>query len=324
MIKIGVTGTGSLIGQAIIKCIKRSENFSDTNIVGFDYLPGTPGSYWVNSNYILPDILNSSVSPQSIVERVIEIIDIEKIQILFIGIDFDLSLYAEYRSYIEEATGCRVFVSDTRVVEIADDKFKTFKFLERNLLNHPKTFLYSDFNEQIDFPVILKPAVGAGSKDVSIVKDRSSLDQRAKNINNPIIQELIGNAENEYTCGVLTLDDKIIDTIVLQRQLHKGNTSKAIFRFDFPKAIYEYIEEVTNILKPRGVCNYQLRMDQNGVPKIFEINARHSGTTYFRTLFGYNELDLILQHFYPKNDFKRSALREGVAIRYFEETFVAI
>ena len=56
--------------------------------------------------------------------------------------------------------------------------------------------------------------------------------------------------------------------------------------------------------------------------KIFEINARHSGTTYFRMLFGYNEIDLILNYYFPLSNLKRANLREGTAIRYYEEAFI--
>ncbi|MES2808654.1 MAG: ATP-dependent carboxylate-amine ligase, partial [Bacteroidota bacterium] len=34
---IGITGTGSLVGQAIIKSIIRSEYKDDYNLTGFDY-----------------------------------------------------------------------------------------------------------------------------------------------------------------------------------------------------------------------------------------------------------------------------------------------
>ena len=73
-----------------------------------------------------------------------------------------------------------------------------------------------------------------------------------------------------------------------------GNTYTTSLRADFPSVIKDYIESVSARLNQFGVCNFQLRMDQ-GVPKIFEINARHSGTTYIRSLYGFNEVEYILE-----------------------------
>ena len=53
---VGITGTGSLIGQAIIKSIIRSDYSDNYNLVGFDYFTDTVGSFLCKKNHILPDI----------------------------------------------------------------------------------------------------------------------------------------------------------------------------------------------------------------------------------------------------------------------------
>ena len=60
MANIGITGTGSLIGQAIIKSIKQS-SFKNERLIGIDYFTETIGSYWTDKNYILPDILDKDI-----------------------------------------------------------------------------------------------------------------------------------------------------------------------------------------------------------------------------------------------------------------------
>ena len=42
-----------------------------------------------------------------------------------------------------------------------------------------------------------------------------------------------------------------------------------------------------------GATNFQLKLTKKG-PVIFEINPRFSGTTHIRSLFGLNEIDIIL------------------------------
>ena len=97
---IGITGTGSLIGQAIIKSIQKS-SLKNRKLIGLDYFEKTIGSYWVDKNYILPDILNKKIKISDWLDQVISVIQKENVNILFIGVDFELSYFAEYKKQIE-------------------------------------------------------------------------------------------------------------------------------------------------------------------------------------------------------------------------------
>ena len=319
--KIGITGTGSLIGQAIIKCIKSSKYASVSQLIGFDYFSGTIGSYWCSQNFTLPDIY---INPSLEKEWLTTIIDLcikNKLEYLFVGVDFELPLFSKYKSHIEEVTNVKIFVSDESVINVGNDKYKTYKFLEDNNLNYPLTSSYADFSESVfDYPVILKPAVGARSRGVYKINNTEELDKFALKIKLPIVQELIGDDESEFTCGVLMLEGQFISSIALRRTLKEGNTSKAFYKTNFPDIIYSYIKDICLALKPYGSCNLQLRIDKNGVPKLFEINPRHSGTTFIRSQFGYNEIEMILDYFI-EGKVKTPKLREGVVIRYYDEMF---
>ncbi|MCH5686524.1 ATP-grasp domain-containing protein [Niabella sp. W65] len=83
----------------------------------------------------------------------------------------------------------------------------------------------------------------------------------------------------------------------------------------------DYVTEVCQKLKPFGACNFQLRMDRNGVPKIFEINSRHSGTTYIRSLFGFKEIEFIINALLFNKELE-FALQEGTVVRYYDEFFI--
>ena len=69
------------------------------------------------------------------------------------------------------------------------------------------------------------------------------------------------------------------------------------------------------------MCNFQLRLDSDGLPKLFEINARHSGTTYIRALYGFNEVEYILEYLLNNREISFK-LQEGVVKRYFDEMLV--
>jgi carbamoyl-phosphate synthase large subunit len=320
-LKIAVTGTGSLIGQAIIKSIKLSSLADKIEILGLDYFKDTVGAQWCNQNEILPDILREGYEEDwknSIFNYILK----HEIRVLFIGVDFELTWFAKYKEEFEEKTSCIICVSNEEVISIANDKYLTYQFLKNNNLYHPKSFLPETFKDSdLEFPLILKPRIGARSRDVFVVDNKSDLLKKIELVNKPVIQELIGDIFSEYTCGIIFIDGKLKASIALKRTLKEGNTNKSSYRHDTPIQIYDYIKQVADHLKPFGACNFQMRLDSNGIPKIFEINPRHSGTTYMRSLFGFNEVEFIIQYLIFGIELKFELI-EGDAIRYFDECLI--
>jgi carbamoyl-phosphate synthase large subunit len=319
---IGITGLGSLIGQAIIKSINKSALNNDISMVGFDYLPNTVGGQWVGKEFLLPDFYKKEASEQDWLGEIIRIICSEGIKIIFIGLDFELKLFAKYKESIEKNTGCKVMVSNLKVVEIADDKYLTYKFLKDNGFYYPETFLPNEIAEgKISFPCILKPRIGSRSRGIFIVNNIQELERKMRQVDNSIIQNLAGSPDLEYTCGVICLDGQVKEIIVLRRTLKDGNTETAFFNKDTPGVIYDYIYDVTRKLQPYGACNFQLRLDEKNIPRLFEINVRHSGTTYIRAMFGFNEVEYIITHLMGLKP-KKFTLKEGTIKRFYDEAFI--
>ncbi len=321
MYRIGVTGVGSLIGQGIIKCIKRSAYAGDYSIIGFDYFKDTVGSFWCDKNYLLPDLLKKEYE-DAWLKTIVKIIQDERLEVLFIGVDFELPVFAQHRSAIESATGCKVIVSSPRVIDIGNDKYKTYQFLKEHGLSYPETFLPEECNlESLVYPLIVKPRVGARSVGVTKVTRKEDLQQALNNARNPIIQECVGDDSSEYTCGIIAMNGEQQKSVALNRVLRQGNTYLSEYRSGFSPLIYDYINNITKYLQPYGSCNYQLRLDAKGIPKLFEINPRHSGTTYMRSLFGYNEVIYILKNLLEGKSLEFE-LKEGRAMRFYEEALI--
>ena len=320
--KVGITGTGSLIGQAIIKCLQRSAEAKKYEIVGFEYLKDTVGSFWCDKHIMLTDIYLYPHKEKEWLEELVYHLNHESIDILFVGVDFELQLFAKHKFFLEGKTKCKVIVSSEEVINIGNDKYLTYEFLKKNNLFYPQTYLAKEENfEKIDFPLIVKPRSGARSRGVYKVRNKKELQEKIKIINNPIIQEYVGNDNLEYTCGVLCLDSQLKESIVLRRSLKDGNTYISEHNKEVEDIIYDYIKDISCKLKPFGSCNLQLRIDKNGIPKLFEINPRHSGTTYIRSLFGYNEIVYIIN--YIMNGLETEfSLTYGKAIRFFDEKII--
>lgn len=324
-INIGVTGTGSLIGQGIIKCIHNSTLKERVEITGFDYVPNSVGSYWCRQNYLLPDIFKKKETEEFWLESIINHIKKERLQLLFVGIDFELPLFSRLKAKIEEITGCFIIVNSEEVIRIADDKYLTAQFLKEHGLHYPLSYTLEQYEEgMFDYPLIIKPRVGARSVGFNLIRSKKQFDETIDLVENPVIQECIGTMDTEYTCGVIFLDGELKASIALSRTLKEGNTYTADYKRDTPQIIYDYLRDVTIALRPFGVVNYQLRMDNNNQPKIFEINARHSGTTFMRSLFGYNEVEYIIAYLLKEELPDITNLKEGRAVRFYDEFLTSL
>ena len=64
----------------------------------------------------------------------------------------------------------------------------------------------------------------------------------------------------------------------------------------------------------------QLKLNNKNEPICFEINPRFSGTTFIRHKFGFKDLESSINEFYfKKNSEKIFKLKEGIAIRFYDE-----
>jgi carbamoyl-phosphate synthase large subunit len=320
---IGITGTGSLIGQAIIKSINKSANKADYKLIGFDYFVNTVGSFWCDENFLLPDLLKPGNEDEWI-NKIVNVIETKNIRILFVGVDFELPIFAKHKNQIESVTNCKIIVSSENVINIGNDKYLTYLFLKENGLSHPLTYLPEECDfSSLTFPMIVKPRVGARSIGVYKVNSVTDLESAIAKVRDPVIQELIGNDATEYTCGIISLNGTLQRSIALKRSLKEGNTFISEYKVDFPAVIYDYLEDIAKKLQPFGACNLQLRLDSDGIPKLFEINPRHSGTTFMRSLFGFKEVEFIIDYLLNCVE-QQFDMREGTVVRYYDEFYMPL
>ena len=153
----------------------------------------------------------------------------------------------------------------------------------------PDAFLDADTLESF------KPRAGRGSRGIRRCYDMAQLCQAMSGAGPMIAQRLIGDEDHEYTVGVLgTENGDILGSITLRRYLKDGITSAAEVVDD--TEIRRYAEQIVSVLRPRGYCNVQLRLDDRR-PCAFEVNGRISSSTAFRALAGFNEPEILIRHY---------------------------
>lgn len=311
MTKIMVTGAGSLLGQGIIRLLGRIQR-TDLCIVAVDPDPSNAvGCHWANIAHLVP-----MASEESYLDAISETIDHERPDIVMIGSDAELPILAANREMLEAEFGTRILVSSPYVVSTADDKYKTYQWMRDNQFNPPRTSYF--ISEAMDDTLVVKPRVGSRSRGVTITKTTPELI-RAFWPGGMIHQEYIEGAE--YTAGAIYFGGGDISTIVMRRDLKDGNTYRAYVE-EFPE-LNAKVREWTLALKPHGPCNFQFRVDAHGEPRCFEINARFSGTTPFRALAGFNEVEMCVDYLMYGRQIKQPVIKPMTILRYWNEMAVS-
>jgi carbamoyl-phosphate synthase large subunit len=316
--KVLVSSAGSLLGQGIIRSLQGCK-VCEPDIVACDPDPRSPGLYWTKHSRLLP-----FAKDKNFIDKFSLLLNEEKPDMVCIGTDAELPLLSLHKNELEIAHKTKIIVSDPNVINIANDKYLTYKFLKDNGFEAPHSCLPGQEKELIDrcgFPLIVKPRVGARSVGLHKVKNKNELTIALNEVPNAIIQECVANNNNEYTAGSICFDNECKATIVMRRDLRDGNTFRAYV--DEYKELNNQIKNVCDVLKPFGPANFQFRLPNDGIIRIFEINSRFSGTTPLRMRVGFNELDMIIGYLFFSIPISQPAIIPKLTImRHWTETVI--
>ena len=318
-IRVAVTGGGALLGQGLIRSLKLSS--LKAHIIVVDVSPLSVGLYWGNEAFLVPPAKSAHY-----LDSIRALLARSRPDILLVGTDVELAPLAEARAELEREFGTSVLVSSPEVVGIADDKFESARFFVANGFAAPASALASN-RECVEslvaehgFPLIVKPCVGARSYGVSVVRDQSELEFALANVKNGVVQECVGDDGQEYTASGLYFNGRCEAVIVMRRDLRDGNTYRAFTVKD--AELERLVKRWTEALQPFGPANFQFRIDKYGVPKVFEINGRFSGTTPLRAHAGFNEVELCIRRVLWDEPIVQPEVRSVTILRHWSETLI--
>ncbi len=278
-LRILVTGVAGDIGFGIGKIFR--SHYPNSFLLGVDIDSNNP-SLMVFDHFKRIDRADSDAYKKS----VIDLVKSMKIDFIIPTSEAEISVFWK-KELVEffEKINVEVLILSRRIIDISLDKFKTYEFLKNNELEYPNTYLANNFKNQDCFPMIFKLRSGQGSKGLRIVNSYSDIKTSEMNDTN-IIQELLSDDDNEYTCCVFS-DGETYRSINIKRKLKGGFTYSGEVveseKIDF------YIVKISKLLKLQGSINLQLRVTSRG-PVLFEINPRFSSTVAFRDKLGFNDL----------------------------------
>lgn len=211
--------------------------------------------------------------------------------------DIDLPILSRKKQLFRDA-GVNVIASDSDVIDICNDKWKTYQFLKENSFVVPQTYLSLDsavdsINQGIiQFPVIVKPRWGMGSIAVYEAEDMEELNvfykktlktiqktylkyESQENLEQSVlIQERIQG--QEYGLDIINdLEGKYQTTICKKKYaMRAGETDCAVtvnssILRNIGEALSKKLRHVGNL-----DCDVFLK---DGIPYVLEMNARFGG-----------------------------------------------
>jgi len=252
--------------------------------------------------YVVPRIDDPAYIP-----RLLEIAESEKAGLVLSLFDIDLPLLAAARDRFREI-GAEVAISDPEVIEIANDKWRMFRFLTEHGVPTPRTWL--DPAEaaaavaagEARFPLFVKPRWGMGSMGVAKADNAKTLREAyeltlrevertylammspSELAHSVLVQEFVGGIE--YGADVFNdLSGAHLATAVKRKISSRPDGA------DF--AVTAYVPEIdalcarlAGLLRHRGNLDIDVIKPEQGLPQVVELNARFGGGYPFSHLAG--------------------------------------
>jgi carbamoyl-phosphate synthase large subunit len=262
------------------------------------------------------------------IKQLLSIIKTHGVKLLIPTVDLDLKLLSQNKSKFS-TLGCRVLVSGPEVIDICQDKRKTYRFLAKNGFETPLTVsIRSALSKQntrgkLHWPCFLKPWDGYASRGNAVVKNRQELLFFAKKIPNAICQEFIEGTE--YTCDAYVDFNMKVRCVVPRRRIETraGEVSKGQVH-KHARIMRESARLVETLGAGPGVVTLQLFLTPDNKIKFIEINPRFGGGVPLSIKAGANFPKWILQELLnrPAN-IRFDGFKDGlIMLRYDSEIWL--
>jgi len=264
-------------------------------LLGTDTMPLSAALQLCDKGFLVKPVTDGDY-----IRQLLRIVKENKVKLLIPTVDLDLKVLANNKPKFAKA-GCRVLVSSPDVVEICQDKRKTYRFLNKNSFDSPMTISVKTAmgNSKLRWPCFLKPWDGYASRGTAVVKNRMELAFYAKKIPNCIVQEFIEGSE--YTCDVYVDFDMKVRCVVPRKRIEvrAGEVSKGQVVKDV-RIMNEAAKVVEELGAGPGVITIQLISAADGRIKFIEINPRFGGGAPLSIKAGANFPKWILQEMLGK------------------------
>ena len=294
--KILVECSGSLVSSYMIKAIQ-SDGFE---AIASDITSNIHGKY-IADDFILMPKYNDPDLWKKIEDLLLEY----NIDVVFPS--FDETIYGWSKNKLKFEKNTTVITSNTEVIELFQDKYKTYIFFKDIGINTPRTSLKNNLR-------LLKPRFGRGGKGISLDPGPNI------NMNNMITQEYIYGTE--YTIDVLC-NSKGKPLYIIPRvrlDVIDGKSTGGV--------VVEHrniIKDVTKICASThfiGPINIQCIESEDGELHFIEVNPRVAGGMALSFAATQSWVSASVDSIINKKDINLKDINYGLKMfRYYDEVF---
>ena len=315
--KVLISSIGSGVGYGILRALRICED--SFYIIGLNSLPFSAGVFQCDATYLMPPIADRDAYLQNL----LDIVKIERPDILFPGRDADLVVLAGVCAELKEL-GTFLMAGSLASVQICTDKYRTAQYLRK--AGHPFAPTGNSRGEVFEiaethgYPLVVKPVHGFGSSNIQVVWDQVELADYPWETGKWIAQKFLTpvewgssrkvvNRDRVYLDGKLCQDNEYSVQVLLgYREILGVFTSKNTLQYGMPfnievinnSTLTEYALAIARTLQSQGLigpCNLQAKKDIDDGFVFFEVNARYTGITPVRAQMGFNEVLAAYQYF---------------------------
>lgn len=310
MTRVLVTGAGGPAGVAVIRSLLQREG---VEVFAAD-MDG-----WASGLYLVPAGQRRIVPPgksADFVDALVALCAADDIDVLFSTVDVELPPLARRRDEL----GAALAAPSLDTLETCLDKF-ALAVRCSPLLRTPITHLVGPAAraEAWEFPIIVKPRSGAGSRGVRLVHSADDLAALGDDESLIAQEHLPGD---EYSVDVFAnADGHVVAAVPRTRTRVDSGVSIAglTVRDD---GLESTAAAVAQAIALTGVANVQLRRDVNGVPALLEVNPRFPGAMPLTIAAGVDMPSLMLDLALGADLPEQVPFREIANVRFLEDVFV--
>ena len=289
--KILITGVGGPTPRSIARTLKELSNFKEFELIGTDINKYSVGLYQkdlFDFSYLIPKVTESNY--WNVINDIIEKHDID-----FAIIQPELEVIEWSRKAQLEELPCKVLLPDHNLVNALVDKATMTEHLEsydvvpKSVRVDPKNIDIESVKDKLGFPFWIRST--SGSSGLGSLKVESEPALRNWITINPNVDEFLASEflpGRNLACKLLYYEGNLIRSAIGERVNYvmskvapsgiTGNTSFG--RLINDKEVFEVSKKALELImekvgaKKHGFFTVDLKEDENGNPKLTEINVR--------------------------------------------------
>lgn len=248
---------------------------SGSKLVATDISPYAPALYMADKQYLVPRI-----DDPGYINVVLDICRKEEINAVTTFIDPEIEILARNRSRFE-ALGVEVLAPYEETAHLCFDKYLMFKYLSENGIPTVMTWgTLEEFDKayaenEVTFPVFVKPRTGSGSVGARKVGDYKILAEAVREDPCLIIQEFMDGIDLDADVYIDTITHEAVAAFSKKKiETRIGGASKTVSFKD--AKLFAFISRIVSKLKFNGPVDMDF-FYKDGQYYLSEVNPRFGG-----------------------------------------------